>query len=69
MIKIICVLFNDGREEFIYGNDVCLSHNEIIISSNYCIHRYKSKFVKSVTSAYERDYLEYERNIKENKRK
>lgn len=69
MIKIIYVLFNDGREEFIYGNNVCLSNNEIIICSNYCIHRYKSKFVKSVTSADERDYLDYERNIKENKRK
>lgn len=69
MIKIICVVFKDGREEFVYGNDVCLSNNEIIISSNYCIHRYKSKFVKSVTCADERDYLDYERNIKENKRK
>ena len=69
MKKIILILFKNGDSECIYGKEVTLSNNEIVISSNYGLHSYKSNLVDSVTSVDESEFLEYEKIYGNNQRK
>lgn len=69
MRKIILILFKNGDSDCIYGKEVSLSNDEIVIISNYGLHRYKSKLIDSVISFDEREFLEYEKNIRNNQRK
>lgn len=66
MKKIILILFKNGYSDCIYGKEVTLSNNEIVICSNYGLHSYKSNLVDSVTSFDEREFLEYEKDYRNN---
>lgn len=69
MKNMICITFKDNKKEFIYGNDIALVNNEIVISSAHGIHRYNLSIVKCVYGIYEMGVLKYEKNISKNKRK